>query len=281
MTKHLVIAVLAALMLPATALADPVSEGDRLSAADICQTQRGAMGVAQFKLAYGTNHDRSNAYGKCVSRQTRAMHAARHAAVQQCQAERRDPSFAQTHGGKTFEQFYGGGKKNALQNCIAQKTQTAQQQQTERGINAAKACKAQRTAMGAADFGLLYGTNANRRNAFGKCVSRLESESTAHEQNAAQQCRAEQADPTFPAAHGGKTFGEFYGRNANDSDAFGNCVSGKAKAAAAERQQAVINAAKMCKAERAANPTAFRNTYGTNANKSNAFGRCVAQHAKD
>ena len=279
--KQLVIATAVALALPATALANGQGPADRMNAAEICQAQRAAMGPAVFRQTYGTNANRSNAFGKCVSRQARTMHLARHAALKQCQAERKDPSFAQTHGGKTFEEFYGGGKKSALKNCVAQKTQAAQQEQTERGVNAAKACQAQRAAIGARDFGLLYGTNRNRANAFGKCVSRLERESKTDEQNAAQECRAEQADPTFPATHGGKTFAEFYGRNADRSDAFGNCVSTKARAAAAERRDAVAEAVRECKAERAADATAFRNKYGTNRNKSNAFGRCVSQRAKD
>ena len=281
MRKHVFVAFVVALALPGSALADPTSEGDRRTAAEICQGQRADMGAAAFRQTYGTNRKRSNAYGKCVSRHARAMHAARHAALEQCQAERKDPNFAQSHGGKTFEQFYGGGKKNALRNCVAERTQAAEQQQVTRTVNAAKACEAQRTAIGASDFGRVYGTNASRSNAFGKCVSRLERETVAQEQNAATECRAEQADPTFPATHGGKTFAEFYGRNADRSDAFGNCVSSKAKASAAERQKAVMNAAKTCKAERAADPAAFRSKYGTNKNKSNAFGRCVSQHAND
>jgi hypothetical protein len=35
----------------------------------------------------------------------------------------------------------------------------------------AKRCKAERAAMGAQEFAQKYGTNANKRNAFGKCVS--------------------------------------------------------------------------------------------------------------
>jgi hypothetical protein len=37
--------------------------------------------------------------------------------------------------------------------------------------NAAKQCKAERQSMGAEPFANRYGTNANKRNAFGKCVS--------------------------------------------------------------------------------------------------------------
>ena len=50
--------------------------------------------------------------------------------------------------------------------------------------------------------------------------------------NAAQQCKAEQADPNFAASHGGKTFDEFYGTNPNMKNSFGKCVSSKAKAPA-------------------------------------------------
>ena len=49
-------------------------------------------------------------------------------------------------------------------------------------------------------------------------------------QNAAQQCRTERNDPNFATSHGGKSFTDFYGTNRNKRNAFGKCVSGKAKA---------------------------------------------------
>ena len=53
-----------------------------------------------------------------------------------------------------------------------------------------------------------------------------------------------------------------------------------AKAASAQ-SQATQNAAKQCKAERQSmGAEAFANEYGTNANKRNAFGKCVSQKAK-
>ena len=48
-------------------------------------------------------------------------------------------------------------------------------------VNPAKLCKAERARMGAAAFNELWGTNANDRNAFGKCVSTM-----AHAKNAGQ-----------------------------------------------------------------------------------------------
>ncbi len=56
-------------------------------------------------------------------------------------------------------------------------------------------------------------------------------------------------------------------------------VAKATKAKTKARHKAIVNAAKTCKAERAQDAAAFKTTYGTNANKSNAFGRCVSKHA--
>jgi homogentisate 1,2-dioxygenase len=143
----------------------------------------------------------------------------------------------------------------------------------------AQRCDVQRTAIGTTAFNQLYGTNADRSNAFGNCVSKLARADEQNIANASKACKAEQEDANFAANHGGKTFAQFYGTNKNGHNAFGRCVSQKAEAAAQAQQQATINAARACKAEQKANPTAFKNRYGTNANKSNAFGKCVSQKA--
>jgi hypothetical protein len=140
---------------------------------------------------------------------------------------------------------------------------------------AVQQCTAQRSpsGMGLAAFKLLYGTNANRSNAFGKCVSKLAQQNAHNQTNAAAQCRTERsADPS--------AFKKKYGTGHNGSNAFGNCVSTKAKAAAAAQQQATDNAAKLCFAERKLDPAAFKAKYGTNHNKSNAFGKCVSSKVK-
>jgi hypothetical protein len=46
------------------------------------------------------------------------------------------------------------------------------------------------------------------------------------------------------------------------------------------QQVATKNAAWMCKALRAANPTAFRVAFGQNKNGKNAYGKCVSAHAR-
>ena len=138
---------------------------------------------------------------------------------------------------------------------------------------AVKQCSTERTAMGAAVFKLTYGTNANRSNAFGKCVSKLAQQNAQNRSNAAAQCRAERtADPA--------AFATKYGTGKKHANAFGNCVSQKAKAAAAQQVKATNEAAKACWTERKADPAAFKTKYGTNANKSNAFGKCVSGKVK-
>jgi hypothetical protein len=126
-----------------------------------------------------------------------------------------------------------------------------------------------------------------------RCVRENAAEEAAEEaaahKNAAKECKAEAADPGFAAAHGGKTFAEFYGTNRNGKNAHGKCVSGKARAKKAElgaedaeQAQDFKNAAKTCAGERRSLGTsAFADQYGTNRNKRNAFGKCVSKHTAD
>jgi len=138
---------------------------------------------------------------------------------------------------------------------------------------AVKQCATERAQMGTAAFKLLYGKNATRSNAFGKCVSALAAQNAKNQSNAAGQCRSERAaDAT--------AFASKYGTGKKHANAFGNCVSKTAKAAAQKQQQATVNAAKACWTERKADPAAFKAHYGTNANKSNAFGKCVSGKVK-
>jgi hypothetical protein len=138
---------------------------------------------------------------------------------------------------------------------------------------AVKQCSSERTAMGVDAFKALYGTNASKSNAFGKCVSKLAQQNEQNRLNAAAQCRSERsADPAAFAAK--------YGKGPQHANAFGNCVSTKAKAAAAARVHATENAAKSCWTERKADPAAFKAKYGTNADRSNAFGKCVSGRVK-
>jgi len=137
---------------------------------------------------------------------------------------------------------------------------------------AVKQCTTERNASLAA-FKLLYGTPPNRSNAFGKCVSKLAQQNEQEHSNAAAQCRTERSSDAT-------AFATTYGTGSKHRNAFGNCVSKKAKAAAAARVEATVNAAKSCWTERKADLAAFKTRYGTNADKSNAFGKCVSGKVK-
>jgi hypothetical protein len=173
--KFLIAALLAALVVPAISIAAGPTGQDRENAARGCKALRALMGDAIFKQTYGTvQTNRRNAFGKCVSQWARSEKLNRQAAQTACEAEKADPNFAATHGGKTFDQFYGNGPNgaNALKRCISLKTRAAAAEARSDTLNAAKQCKAER-ALDAPAFRAKYGKNANDRNAFGKCVSAL------------------------------------------------------------------------------------------------------------
>ena len=135
------------------------------------------------------------------------------------------------------------------------------------------ACSAQRTALGDVAFKQLYGTNANKANAFGKCVSKASKSVEANDAAAVSTCKTEQAA-------GRDAFAKKYGTNKNGANAFGKCVSASSTDADHADQAATITAAKSCKTEQATGRDAFAKKYGTNANKSNAFGKCVSAKVK-
>ena len=134
---------------------------------------------------------------------------------------------------------------------------------------AAKMCQAEKQADKAA-FEATYGPKHAMRN----CKRAHRDEGSAAAKNAAQECKAErEADPV--------AFEQTYGTNDNYSNAFGKCVSSKVKAAVEEDAEEFDNAAQKCRAERQADPEGFQETYGTNRNGRNAFGKCVSQRVRE
>lgn len=125
-------------------------------------------------------------------------------------------------------------------------------------------CRAQRTALGTAVFNQTYvgTTNANRANAFGKCISTAVRSAQANNAAAVSTCKTAQAADRA-------AFKTKYG-------SFGKCVSTTASAANQATQAATIAAAKSCKTELATGSAAFTAKYGTTTSKSNAFGKCVS-----
>ena len=100
------------------------------NAAQTCKEERTKLGEDAFKVRYGTNANKANAFGKCVSSASKSKSEA-------------DDENENDASESTAEQ------------------------------NAAKKCKAERKQLGEDAFKARYGTNANKANSFGKCVSKL------------------------------------------------------------------------------------------------------------
>jgi hypothetical protein len=111
----------------------------------------------------------------CVKAQKGQQDQNANNAAKECKAERADANFAGSHGGKTFEQFYGTngdngkgagkGNGNAFGKCVSSKANgtTVAQQTTQ--TNAAKKC---RTPEMKALIGIGQGKTYKN---FGACVS--------------------------------------------------------------------------------------------------------------
>ena len=172
------LSLIGALALSTTAFADdsaPSPEPSTPSASKQCRTERSAMGLALFRMTYGTNKNKHNAFGKCVSKRT---HATTEAAKEAKQNASKDCTAEETADPAAFKAKYGTGKNgaNAHGKCVSQtaKSETAKavHDDVDADVNAAKACKTERKADPAA-FRAKYGTSKSKRNAFGKCVSKL------------------------------------------------------------------------------------------------------------
>ena len=175
---------LAGLAVPASAGANP-DQADEHAAEQQCEFERGGSKATReaFRARYGSRK-------RCIHKKTAEEHAeneaAKENAAKQCKAERNDPKFADSHQGKTFEDFYGTtvNLENAYGKCVSSKAKALKddmdakdEEKAEELKNAAKKCAAERGEMGTEAFAAEYGNNGNRRNAFGKCVSKRARES--------------------------------------------------------------------------------------------------------
>ena len=150
--------------------------------------------------------------------------------------------------------------------------------------NAQKECRAERGSEPATQEAF-----ALRFKNFGKCVSTRTKEEAAQRaaarKRAKKQCKTERGKTAETRA----AFRQKYGTNKNGRNAFGKCKAKKAKKNKAKADRADRakrekrqNAAQRCRQERGTTPesrAAFEQKYGTNANKSNAFGKCVSGSA--
>lgn len=131
------------------------------------------------------------------------------------------------------------------------------------------ACKTQKHGMGTNLFKKTHGAKRTSE-AMKACVAKAVPTAETASKNAAKACKAERdANPT--------AFALKYGTNKNDKNAYGKCVSGKAKEKTQAAAEARVNAAKTCKALKRDEPDAFEDEYGA---RKNAFGKCVSTTAR-
>jgi hypothetical protein len=158
-------AVVVALLTSAGFAAAATTKSQRHDAVVRCHAQKKALGTKAFRQLYGTNKTRNNAFSRCVAKLARQESENDQNASQQCRAERSADEDA-------FVQKYGTNhnKRNAFGKCVSQKAKEQSEEEQDETINAAKACLAERKDDPAA-FRDKYGTNHNKRNALGKCVS--------------------------------------------------------------------------------------------------------------
>jgi hypothetical protein len=134
---------------------------------------------------------------------------------------------------------------------------------------------------GGKTFDQFYATGKSGKNAFGNCVSAKAQASSKAEglarPNAARTCRSQRSLMTAAV------FVLAYGKNANDRNAFGKCVS---KWAHSQTQQE-LSASAACRTEQADvnfmaahSGKTFAQAYGT-GDLSNAFGKCVSAKATE
>ena len=84
-----------------------------MNAAQACKQLRTEMGLAAFRTAYGTNHNKANAFGKCVSKMAKLKtDTLRAAAVDRVDA-RADRCAARTTAGKGKGKAKGQAKQLA------------------------------------------------------------------------------------------------------------------------------------------------------------------------
>jgi hypothetical protein len=226
--------------------------GGQTSAQAQCTKLQASMGAQAFAHAYPS-------FGACVSKLAPVDQGNTAAAQSTCKAQQSDANFSAGHDGKTFDQYYGTGpkSKDAFARCVSAAAKASAKEETNATPNPAQSCRTSRTAMGTAAFNQLYGTNTNKSNAFGKCVSKTAQAQTTNEVNAATKCRTDAAVTS-----------------STEPNAFGKCVASTSQSTSAAQQQATVNAAKTCESElKSTGTTAFTAKYKT-------FGRCVSQHAK-
>jgi hypothetical protein len=154
-------------------------------------------------------------------------------ASQECRTERGGTAATR----EAFRVRYGTNKtgRNAYGKCVSRMARAEAAERRVARTNAAKACKAERSELGAQAFADKYGTNKSKRNAYGKCVSTtakaLNEEEDAEDLEAANARKAAAKDCASERSDIGRAaFADKYGTNKSKRNAFGKCVSATVRA---------------------------------------------------
>lgn len=169
MTKTILVTVaLAALLVPVAALADGAQPTPAAVANQACSQLRTQMGASTFAATYGTNANKSNAFGQCVAKQAPRASANINSALKSCKAgQASDPAAFNAKYGTNGKSGSAGAANNALGKCVSAAVKQATSAETKSLVAAAKSCKAALKAS-KTDFAAKWGSKAN---AFGKCVA--------------------------------------------------------------------------------------------------------------
>jgi FtsZ-interacting cell division protein ZipA len=161
----IITAALAALAVPLTGVAAAkTSKADKREARQECRALRGDTAASReaFKAQF-------HSFGKCVKEKAHEAKAERKKAHRNAARDCRDERTADPDAFKTTYKNFG--------KCVSQKAKAKREQQDEDDAqeaedqsNAAQECASERSADRKA-FEDKYGTNHNKKNAFGKCVS--------------------------------------------------------------------------------------------------------------
>jgi hypothetical protein len=160
----------AVLCVPAVSVAGTTPTPARL-ATQSCRSIRAHEDRQLFRQTY-------HSFAGCLKQQKSQSKQDLSNAAQTCKTQRDDPMFAQNHGGKTFDQFYGtnggngkGAGANAFGKCVSTLAKQNAQDDVSESVAAAKTCKTLKSS-NLATFQSTYGKG---RNAFGKCVAKQSS----------------------------------------------------------------------------------------------------------
>ena len=142
--------------------------------------------------------------------------------------------------------------------------------------NRSQACKSLRAQMGAQLFRHVYGSNPNKRNAHGRCVSKQRRAIRRLTAEAVSDCRA-QREAT--QSRGSETERGDDRRAAKRAErrAFRRCVRARVRALLVEWRASFRAAARTCLAELKLDPVAFRLKYSNGGQLRHPFFRCVVQ----